>query len=137
MVFAAAGEVARYPSGAAAVGGFPVAALLTFFVLALVIGGYFLSRRMRRFGYAMGANRNESNTGRAAEAAEHWAADEAERRAATRARSEQRADSTVAAPIRPTSRATTGALVSPQKAAQNGNGKTQTPQVEQGGRRRM
>jgi hypothetical protein len=123
VVFAAAGQVARYPSGATAVSGFSVAALLTIIALALIIGGYFISRRMRRFGYAMGANRNESNTGRAAEASARWTAEEAQRSATPLARRENGADSTIAAPSRPASSAPTGVPASPQKAAQNGNGK--------------
>lgn len=121
VVYVAAGQVARYPTGATPVGSVPTTLLLVIFALALVAGGYLVSRRMRRFGYAMGARRNESNTGRAAEAAERWSAEQAERHATLQARHARDAASSISAPTRPT----TDAPADPRKAAQNGHGKRQ------------
>ncbi|HEX8731693.1 MAG TPA: hypothetical protein VF725_06490, partial [Ktedonobacterales bacterium] len=119
VVFVAAGQIARYPTGATSVGGVPTTLLLLFFILALVGGGYVIMRRMRRFGYAMGVERNESNTGRAAEAANRWAAEQAERSATLQARRAREAASSISAPPRPA----TGTPADPRKAAQNGHGK--------------
>jgi photosystem II stability/assembly factor-like uncharacterized protein len=137
VVYAAASQVARYPTGIAS-GGVSVPDWLALVVvlLALVVGGYVLARRSRRFGYAMGVLRNESNTGRAAEERERWRRQQEERsssRSASgpvgRAAEAQRASEThagegrVSAPSDLTSRATTGAPADEGKSSQNGHGK--------------
>jgi hypothetical protein len=132
VVFAAAGQLARYPTGVSAGSDLPGYVTLTLVLLALLGGGYLLSRRTRRFGYAMGALRNERNTGRAAEAADRW------RRGPTatgspgatpttprdtKAAGERASEGRVLAPTDLTSRATTGSPAKNDKAAQNGHGK--------------
>jgi hypothetical protein len=142
VVYVAAGQVARYPTGVpAGSGDTPTGAILLVIVLALVGGGYLLSRRTRRFGYAMGALRNERNTGRAAAEAERWSRDQprslaagqgvgsGSARRASELSGEQRlgdepsGEGRVIAPSELTSRATTGAPADEGKAAQNGHGK--------------
>lgn len=125
VVFVAAGQVARYPTGIPAGSGFPGELLLAAIVVALIGGGYVVMRRMRRFGYAMGALRNERNTGSAAAAAGRWGAAQRQRAstsasAASRASGEAPGEGPVIAPAEP---ATTAAPANEEKAAQNGHGK--------------
>ncbi len=141
VVYAAVGQLARYPTGITSGSGSGLSsnALLVVIVLVLIGGGYALSRRTRRFGYAMGAQRNESNTGRSADEAARWNRMQAERAAAAerqtgdgpprgvsgapRADDTQPSEGRVIAPSELTSRATTGASADEGKAAQNGHGK--------------
>ncbi len=137
VVYAAVGQLARYPTGIPGGGStVPDWLVLVIVLLALVIGGYALSRRSRRFGYAMGALRNESNTGRAAEASERWGRPQQERTAASganrpasrggaaqRSGEEQPGDGHVIAPSDLTSRASTGIPADEGASAQNGHGK--------------
>ena len=136
VVYAAVGQLARYPTGIPAGGAnVPDWLVLVVVLLALVIGGYVLSRRSRRFGYAMGALRNERNTGRAAEAAERWSREPQERpaasganrpggqRAARSSGAEQPSEGHVIAPSELTTRATTGIPADENTSAQNGHGK--------------
>lgn len=130
VVFVAAGQVARYPTGVAANTGGLGGVALALIALTLLIGGYVISRRMRRFGYAMGALRNERNTGRAAEAAQRWGdslEDRQRQHTGTSAQtnvqtSVQTSDESrvIMAPERP-ARATTSAPADESKAAQNGH----------------
>lgn len=135
VVYVAAGEVARYPTGVPAGGDSTGLVALALLLLGLIAGGYFIARRTRRFGYAMGARRNESNTGRAADEAARWS-HEQQRRAGgvggshgsavgepQRGESGQAGASRVAAPSDLTTRATTGAPANKGKSAQNGHGK--------------
>jgi photosystem II stability/assembly factor-like uncharacterized protein len=139
VVYAAMGQLARYPTGVTAGGNsFPTWIPLVVILLALVVGGYLLSQRSRRFGYAMGARRNERNTGRAAAEAERWSRQQRESssqggasgpggRDAVQQRQrfgdEQSGEGRVIAPSELTSRNTTGTPASEGKAAQNGHGK--------------
>ena len=129
VVFVAAGQVARYPTGIPAGASFPTQLLLALVALALVGGGYVVMRRMRRFGYAMGAGRNEGNTGRAADAATRWGATQPQRAhssvssASTKGSGPTSGEAPVIAPPEPVTRATTGAPADTQKTAQNGHGK--------------
>lgn len=62
IYYAASDQLARYPNTVTT--SDPVTFLIIALVaIALIVGGYFLSRRNRRFGYAMGANANEANAG--------------------------------------------------------------------------
>jgi photosystem II stability/assembly factor-like uncharacterized protein len=137
VVFAAVGQVARYPTGVpSGSANVPTWLPFSFILIVLVGGGYFLSRRSRRFGYAMGAMRNEANTGRSAEEAERWqrerqrppsgvASGPTQRGAETQHASggEQSGKGRVIAPSDLTSRASTGLPANQTKAAQNGHGK--------------
>ncbi len=139
VVYAAVGQLARYPTGVTASGNsFPNWIPLVVILLALVIGGYLLSQRSRRFGYAMGALRNERNTGRAAAEAERWNRQQRESssqggasrpggRDAIQQRQrmgdEQGGEGRVSAPTELTSRSVTGAPADEGKAKQNGHGK--------------
>jgi ligand-binding sensor domain-containing protein len=139
VVFAAVDQVARYPTGIPSGGvAIPEWIPLALILLGLIGGGYLLSRRTRRFGYAMGALRNERNTGRAAEEAERWSRQQRESSGglggvsgpAGRASGQQRrlddaqtGEGRVIAPSDLTSRSTTGAPADGSKAAQNGHGK--------------
>lgn len=138
VVYVAVGQLARYPTGIPGGGsGVPDWFVLVIVLLALVIGGYALSRRSRRFGYAMGALRNEGNTGRAAEASERWQHQQQESSAASganrpvgRGAAAQRTgddalpgEGHVIAPSELTSRATTGIPADESTSAQNGHGK--------------
>jgi hypothetical protein len=147
VVYAAVGQVARYPSGIPSGGGnIPSWLVLGAILVMLVGGGYAVSRRSRRFGYAMGAMRNETNTGRASEEAERWRRQQSEqgeqrrppsgvasgptppgsesRRVGDDERSGgESGQGRVLAPSDLTSRASTGAPANPTKAAQNGHGK--------------
>lgn len=118
VVFAAAGELARYPSGITTSDSTSFF-LLVAMAIALVIGGYILSRRNRRFGYAMGANENERTIGRAAQASRAWT-----RQSTVQApRAAQRGGAPQAlAPADLTTREQTGAPARPDKIAQNGHG---------------
>ncbi|HET9110107.1 MAG TPA: hypothetical protein VFN78_04700 [Ktedonobacterales bacterium] len=138
VVYVAVGQLARYPTGIPGGGsGVPDWFVLVIVLLALVIGGYTLSRRSRRFGYAMGALRNESNTGRAAEASERWQYQQRESSAPSDANrpasgggaaqrtgdDAQPGDGHVIAPSDLTSRASTGIPADEGASAQNGHGK--------------
>lgn len=148
VVFAAVGQVARYPTGIPSGGpNIPSWLPFGFILIVLVCGGYFISRRSRRFGYAMGAMRNEANTGRAAEEAARWQREQQAQRERQRppsgvasgptqhgAESERATGASggsgqgsgkgrVIAPSDLTSRASTGVPASQTKAAQNGHGK--------------
>lgn len=143
VVFAAVGQVARYPTGVpSGAANIPNWLAYGFILIVLVGGGYFISRRSRRFGYAMGAMRNEANTGRAAEEAGRWQREQQAQRSPSgvasgptqRAAESQRASGSerpsqqsekgrVIAPSDLTSRASTGLPASQTKAAQNGHGK--------------
>ncbi|HEX8997530.1 MAG TPA: hypothetical protein VF812_15995, partial [Ktedonobacterales bacterium] len=141
VVYVAVGQVARYPTGVPA--GSDTLGILTLILalLALVGGGYLISRRMRRFGYAMGALRNERNSGRAADAATRWsgadqtgAASDVARASGPRGRVTGEAEHEdggrtgarqAIAPSDLTSRATTGAPADDTTSAQNGHGQPQ------------
>ena len=146
VVYAAVGQVARYPTGIPSGGtNVPSWVVFGFILVILVGGGYVISRRSRRFGYAMGAMRNEANTGRAADEAERWRRERREqnerqrppsgvasgptprgsesRRVGGDERGEQRGQGRVLTPSDLTSRGSTGAPANPTKAAQNGHGK--------------
>lgn len=138
VVYAAVGQLARYPTGLpTSSGSFPTWIPFVGFLLALVAVGFLLSRRSLRFGYAMGVRRNERNTGRAAAEAERWsqqqqessgqggASGPGERGATQRQRmgDEQSGEGRVIAPSELTSRSTTGTPANDGKAAQNGHGK--------------
>ncbi len=120
----------RYPTGIGASNNFPTGVAFVVIVLALVVGGYVISRRTRRFGYAMGAMRNERNTGRAAEESARWNRERTGRsggapdagRRSSGGSGAQPSERRVLAPTELTSRAATGAPADEGKASQNGHG---------------
>ncbi len=130
VYFAASSQLARYPSGAPTSGSAPFL-LIAAIALALIIGGYFLMRRNRRFGYALGAGASEVNTGRAAEATRTWerqlrgsqtGASNASIGGGARRETGVRASSRAFDPTDLTTRERTGAPADPDKAARNGHG---------------
>lgn len=130
VYFAASSQLARYPSGVPASNPTPDL-LIVAIALALVVGGYLISRRNRRFGYALGAGASETNTGRAAEAARTWERQrggpsgrpsDAPPSGGTQRETGDRAPSRALAPTDLTARERTGAPADPDKAAQNGHG---------------
>lgn len=118
VVFAAAGELARYPSGITNSDSTSFF-LLVAMAIALIIGGYVLSRRNRRFGYAMGANENERTIGRAAEASRAWSRQSSVR---TPGATHRGGASQALAPADLTTREQTGVPAPPDKTVQNGHG---------------
>ncbi len=131
VYYVAASQLARYPSGATTSNSTNFL-LIAAFTLALIVGGYIIMRRSRRFGYAMGARDNERTVGRAAEAAHAW-----ERQsgaptgegpssippsASARREAGEHTPSHTLAPTDLTTRERTGAPAAPDKAAQNGHG---------------
>lgn len=63
VYYAASGQLARFPTGGKPASSQSTVLLITLIAAILVIGGYILTRRNRRFGYAMGANDNEGTAG--------------------------------------------------------------------------
>ncbi len=130
VVYAAAGQVARYPTGSG--GGNPISAdlLIAVFVAALLAGFIFFWRRRMSYGRTQGLQRTEANTGRSAEAAERWGAPRggsgaagAPSSPAPRSVDEQPDAGHVLAPSDMTSRSATGEPASDSTAQQNGHGK--------------
>jgi ligand-binding sensor domain-containing protein len=72
VYFAASGQLARFPTGISGSNANTdqTSALLVALIAAMLVGGgYLISRRSRRFGYAMGASDNEGTAGPGAAAA--------------------------------------------------------------------
>lgn len=72
VVYAAVGQLARYPTGVPAGGDVPGMIALVVVVLALLGSIYLLTRRMRRYSNALGAQRAMRNAGPATAEAERW-----------------------------------------------------------------
>jgi hypothetical protein len=131
VYFAASSQLARYPSGVSASNS-PSFLLIAVIALTLILGGYVIMRRSRRFGYSMGALDNERTVGRTAEAERAW---ERQRggsetgglsttltNAGLRREAGKSAPSHTLAPADLTTKEQTGAPANPDKAAQNGHG---------------
>ncbi|HEU0026437.1 MAG TPA: hypothetical protein VFQ25_04915 [Ktedonobacterales bacterium] len=127
VYYAAAGQLARYPSGARSSDSTLFLLIITA-LGALLVGGYVLWRRSRRFGAAMGARATAQTMGRAAEAARAWERQRAGLTGRPRAPDAARRSVEGAAPspaLSPTDLTTkerTGEPAPPDKAAQNGHG---------------
>jgi len=126
VVFVAADQIARYPTGVPANGSFPTELVLAVFALTLIVGGYIVMRRMRRFGYAMGARLNERNTGRTAAATTRWGAAPGHPTTGASAQGaatsdEPASEGRVIAPTEPAIDATTSPPANAEKAARNGH----------------
>ncbi|HEX9036234.1 MAG TPA: hypothetical protein VF808_04505 [Ktedonobacterales bacterium] len=127
VYYAASSQLARFPTGRTGTSGTTSYFLIALIAATLVGGGYLLSRRARRFGYAMGASDNETTAGPAARARARM---EAAQRRSSKATSYQargrraglRQGPATLLPSDLTSRKQTGAPARPEKAAGNGHG---------------
>ncbi|HEX8982728.1 MAG TPA: YCF48-related protein [Ktedonobacterales bacterium] len=130
VVYAAAGQVARYPTGSG--GGNPISAdlLIAVFVAALLAGFIFFWRRRISYGRTQGLQRSEANTGRTAETAERWGSSRGSGGSGMSAPSgqpprsvDEHADAgRVLAPSDMTARSATGEPANESTSQQNGQG---------------
>jgi hypothetical protein len=127
VYYAAAGQLARYPSGAK--NSDPTLFLLIVTALgALLVGAFVLRRRSRRFAAAMGANATDRTVGRAAEAARAWerqsggSGGSARASGGARRQVDSASPSPALSPTDLTTKERTGEPAQPDKAAQNGHG---------------
>lgn len=135
VVYVAIGQLARYPIGAAASNNVPGDLALAVAILTLIGSFWVFWRRVVRTGHRLDGDRNETNTGRAAQAAERWgrpqqptSETDAVIRGPRPGQPNRADDAAAGSPSRATavsdltSRATTGIPASEDKTAQNGHG---------------
>jgi hypothetical protein len=136
VVYVAIGQLARYPIGAAAGSNVPGDLALAVAILALIGSFWIFWRRVIRTRHRLGGDRNERNTGRAAQAAERWGRPQqptsgtgAASRGPRPSQPDRADDVAEGNPSRATavsdltSRATTGIPANEENTAQNGHGK--------------